>query len=187
MRAPIASAPTMTRNSRISFQSIKCFDHGSTGRSTALTKERLESLIGLANGTLGQYTQTQHYWKRLPRQNQELGWEGLEPSTNALKGRCSTIELPTPEQSTESIANSPRCNLKNRLCLQPGKFARLFVHSPRFARTFLPRLHAKLGCVLRVPSRTLGQCSGRIGSERNGISLRRGTGSRTIVLELGPA
>ena len=24
-----------------------------------------------------------------------LGWEGLEPSTNALKGRCSTIELPT--------------------------------------------------------------------------------------------
>ena len=25
----------------------------------------------------------------------EVGWEGLEPSTNALKGRCSTIELPT--------------------------------------------------------------------------------------------
>lgn len=24
-----------------------------------------------------------------------MGWEGLEPSTNALKGRCSTIELPT--------------------------------------------------------------------------------------------
>ena len=24
-----------------------------------------------------------------------VGWEGLEPSTNALKGRCSTIELPT--------------------------------------------------------------------------------------------
>ena len=24
----------------------------------------------------------------------EVGWEGLEPSTNALKGRCSTIELP---------------------------------------------------------------------------------------------
>ena len=25
-----------------------------------------------------------------------LGWAGLEPATNALKGRCSTIELPTP-------------------------------------------------------------------------------------------
>lgn len=25
-----------------------------------------------------------------------VGWEGLEPSTNALKGHCSTIELPTP-------------------------------------------------------------------------------------------
>ena len=24
-----------------------------------------------------------------------LGWAGLEPATNALKGRCSTIELPT--------------------------------------------------------------------------------------------
>ena len=25
----------------------------------------------------------------------KLGWVGLEPTTNALKGRCSTIELPT--------------------------------------------------------------------------------------------
>ena len=25
----------------------------------------------------------------------KLGWPGLEPGTNALKGRCSTIELPT--------------------------------------------------------------------------------------------
>ena len=25
----------------------------------------------------------------------EVGWAGLEPATNALKGRCSTIELPT--------------------------------------------------------------------------------------------
>ena len=25
-----------------------------------------------------------------------MGWVGLEPTTNALKGRCSTIELPTP-------------------------------------------------------------------------------------------
>jgi hypothetical protein len=24
-----------------------------------------------------------------------VGWVGLEPTTNALKGRCSTIELPT--------------------------------------------------------------------------------------------
>ena len=26
----------------------------------------------------------------------EVGWVGLEPTTNALKGHCSTIELPTP-------------------------------------------------------------------------------------------
>ena len=25
----------------------------------------------------------------------EMGWEGFEPSTNALKGHCSTTELPT--------------------------------------------------------------------------------------------
>ena len=25
----------------------------------------------------------------------KVGWVGLEPTTNALKGRCSTIELPT--------------------------------------------------------------------------------------------
>jgi hypothetical protein len=24
-----------------------------------------------------------------------VGWVGLEPTTNALKGRCSTVELPT--------------------------------------------------------------------------------------------
>ena len=24
-----------------------------------------------------------------------VGWAGLEPATNGLKGRCSTIELPT--------------------------------------------------------------------------------------------
>ena len=27
-----------------------------------------------------------------------MGWVGLEPTTNALKGRCSTIELPTPRE-----------------------------------------------------------------------------------------
>ena len=26
---------------------------------------------------------------------EKMGWVGLEPTTNALKGRCSTIELPT--------------------------------------------------------------------------------------------
>jgi hypothetical protein len=42
-----------------------------------------------------------------------VGWLGLEPRTNALKGRCSTIELPTRKESTEGIANSLRCNPKN--------------------------------------------------------------------------
>jgi hypothetical protein len=30
-----------------------------------------------------------------PGHIQMMGWVGLEPTTNALKGRCSTIELPT--------------------------------------------------------------------------------------------
>jgi hypothetical protein len=42
-----------------------------------------------------------------------LGWVGLEPTTNALKGRCSTIELPTrQEMSREGILNSHGCNRK---------------------------------------------------------------------------
>ena len=32
---------------------------------------------------------------RVCKSGRGVGWEGLEPSTNALKGRCSTIELPT--------------------------------------------------------------------------------------------
>jgi hypothetical protein len=40
-----------------------------------------------------------------------MGWLGLEPRTNALKGRCSTIELPTrQETSSENITKSLRCN-----------------------------------------------------------------------------
>jgi hypothetical protein len=40
-----------------------------------------------------------------------LGWVGLEPTTNALKGRCSTIELPTRrEVSSESIGKFLPCN-----------------------------------------------------------------------------
>ncbi len=31
--------------------------------------------------------------------SKEVGWVGLEPTTNALKGRCSTIELPTRRSS----------------------------------------------------------------------------------------
>ena len=33
----------------------------------------------------------------------DLGWVGLEPTTNALKGRCSTIELPTPVGGTKVL------------------------------------------------------------------------------------
>jgi hypothetical protein len=40
-----------------------------------------------------------------------VGWVGLEPTTNALKGRCSTIELPTPQEtSRETIPKFPGCN-----------------------------------------------------------------------------
>ena len=33
----------------------------------------------------------------------EVGWLGLEPRTNALKGRCSTIELPTLGKRTGTV------------------------------------------------------------------------------------
>jgi hypothetical protein len=32
-----------------------------------------------------------------------VGWPGFEPGTNDLKGRCSTIELPTPRQGTSKM------------------------------------------------------------------------------------
>jgi hypothetical protein len=51
-----------------------------------------------------------------------LGWVGLEPTTNALKGRCSTIELPTrQETSSESITKSLRCNRNLEHAFRPGQ------------------------------------------------------------------
>ena len=41
----------------------------------------------------------------------KVGWPGLEPGTNALKGRCSTIELPTHLSLFDPIrlaGNQPR-------------------------------------------------------------------------------
>jgi hypothetical protein len=42
-----------------------------------------------------------------------MGWVGLEPTTNALKGRCSTIELPTRKFKISLL------KLIQRLCLKP--------------------------------------------------------------------
>ena len=42
-----------------------------------------------------------------------VGWVGLEPTTNALKGRCSTIELPTRLASLSFYAVS-RASARNR-------------------------------------------------------------------------
>jgi hypothetical protein len=39
--------------------------------------------------------------RRLTADTSILGWVGLEPTTNALKGRCSTIELPTRQKGRE--------------------------------------------------------------------------------------
>lgn len=36
-----------------------------------------------------------------------MGWVGLEPTTNALKGRCSTIELPTRRERGQFLLNRP--------------------------------------------------------------------------------
>ncbi len=38
-----------------------------------------------------------------------VGWLGLEPRTNALKGHCSTIELPTPYGTGESPRKTGCC------------------------------------------------------------------------------
>lgn len=38
---------------------------------------------------------------------EKMGGVGLEPTTNALKGRCSTIELPTRQGSVVSNAIPP--------------------------------------------------------------------------------
>ena len=40
-----------------------------------------------------------------------VGWVGLEPTTNALKGRCSTIELPTPRRVSVVDQFRTRCKL----------------------------------------------------------------------------
>ncbi len=37
-----------------------------------------------------------------------MGWVGLEPTTNALKGHCSTIELPTRLEEMRTISFLPR-------------------------------------------------------------------------------
>jgi hypothetical protein len=51
-----------------------------------------------------------------------LGWVGLEPTTNALKGRCSTVELPThQETSSESITKSLRCKQKPERPIARGR------------------------------------------------------------------
>ena len=61
-----------------------CANAGLTLRSDSL--DRLPSrIISCFPGNLG-------------HPNQKMGWLGLEPRTNALKGRCSTIELPTQEK-----------------------------------------------------------------------------------------
>ena len=49
---------------------------------------------------------------RLCKEGRGVGWEGLEPSTNALKGRCSTIELPTRWKGGKLVVCSPVAILK---------------------------------------------------------------------------
>jgi hypothetical protein len=45
---------------------------------------------------------------------ESMGWVGLEPTTNALKGRCSTIELPTLKlQNSFPRFTQPRTNPEN--------------------------------------------------------------------------
>jgi hypothetical protein len=89
--------------------------------------------------SFGEYPAILPLFISLDRVFKRVGWEGLEPSTNALKGRCSTIELPTrspaPNQERElhpsglSCAHQPsRDELERR---------RILIHNrPDGARVF---------------------------------------------------
>src|SRR5581483_11794060 len=46
----------------------------------------------------------------------EMGWAGLEPATNALKGRCSTIELPTRKEAKGGLTNAARKTMQADCC-----------------------------------------------------------------------
>jgi hypothetical protein len=50
-----------------------------------------------------------------------MGWAGLEPAANALKGRCSTIELPT--RSKRKVCNPLPTLLQG---LEQNRFAKDF-------------------------------------------------------------
>ena len=60
-----------------------------------------------------------------------MGWEGLEPSTNALKGRCSTIELPTRlfTGSVELIQFPAGCKAESQFFTEPPE--RMIIASRR--------------------------------------------------------
>ena len=45
---------------------------------------------------------SQSTFEQAPTMKRKVGWVGLEPTTNALKGRCSTIELPTRNLEDQS-------------------------------------------------------------------------------------
>ena len=71
-----------------------------------------------------------------------VGRGGVEPTTNALKGRCSTIELSTPNQEGYDYPKSTRLrqvksetNLEHYFELNlDGFLARIAVNSPSHAR-----------------------------------------------------
>ncbi len=82
-----------------------------------------------------------------------MGWVGLEPTTNALKGRCSTIELPTRQSiipelveesrreitevtSTESRARDDRCSFDGM-----AEFSRVAGRTTRLPRFITPTHH----------------------------------------------
>jgi hypothetical protein len=70
----------------------------------------------------------------------KVGWVGLEPTTNALKGRCSTIELPTREEKHSGVATD-----KYQTVARPP-FTRCF-RSP--AEQCLPKFRVRLCRYLR--------------------------------------
>ena len=105
----------------------------------------------------GEY-RTKFQGTRFPREK-GLGWVGLEPTTNALKGRCSTIELPTLGKRSGTVS------LKRIVASGfEGRSTRIKAHFAIIQHSITPPLHhplaaapdhalsKKIGQALRLPN-----------------------------------
>jgi hypothetical protein len=73
-----------------------------------------------------------------PQLLQRMGWLGLEPRTNALKGRCSTIELPTRRAILSNQKRKLQAGVRAMRVPLPSS-RRIGMSSPNNSQTVTPR------------------------------------------------